>query len=93
MMAKSAIGPKGLTGTMYSAIIRADEPFPPAATSASANVTPRTAPVSIPHDRVKLPTLTLRSFSGDITQWPTFWDSFKSAVHENGQLVPIDKFN
>ena len=82
-----------LTGTMYSAIIRADESFPPAATSASAIVTPRTAHVSIPHDRVKLLTLTLRSFSGDVTQWPTFWDSFKAAVHENDRVVPIDKFN
>ena len=42
---------------------------------------------------VKLPKLTLRPFSGDLTQWFTFWDSFKAAVHNNSQLVGIDKFN
>ena len=31
---------------------------------------------------VRLPKLTLRSFSGDLTQWFTFWDSFS-----------VDKFN
>ena len=42
---------------------------------------------------VKLPKLTLRSFSGDLTQWFTFWDSFIAAVHNNSQLVDVDKFN
>ena len=30
-------------------------------------------------NRVKLPKLTLRAFDGDLTSWPTFWDSFESA--------------
>ena len=34
---------------------------------------------------VKLPKLTLRPFSGDLTQWFTFWDSFIAAVHNNSQ--------
>ena len=42
---------------------------------------------------VKLPKLTLRPFSGDLTQWFTFWDSFIAAVHNNSQLVDVDKFN
>ena len=82
-----------LAGTIYSAIIRADEAYPPHATPAATTSHPVPATVFTPRDRVKLPKLTLRSFSGDMTQWPTFWDSFKSAVHENTQLVTVDKFN
>ena len=43
--------------------------------------------------RVKLPKLTLKTFSGDLGEWMPFWDSFSSAVDENTQLVPVDKFN
>ena len=43
--------------------------------------------------KAKLPKLTLPKFRGDITKWISFWDSFKSAVHENGPLSAIDKFN
>ena len=42
---------------------------------------------------MRLPKLTLRSFSGDLTQWFTFWDSLSAAVHNNSQLVSVDKFN
>ena len=45
------------------------------------------------NNRVTLPKLTLHSFSGDVTQWRTFWDSFKSAIDDNDQLVAVDKFN
>ena len=43
--------------------------------------------------RVKLPKLTLKTFSGDLGEWMPFWDSFSSAVDENAQLAPVDKFN
>ena len=42
---------------------------------------------------VKLPRLSFASFSGEPSQWLTFWDSFKSAVHENPELNNINKFN
>lgn len=42
--------------------------------------------------KVKLPKLTLRKFNGDLTSWSTFWDSFKSSIHENSELSSIDKF-
>ena len=45
------------------------------------------------HSRVKLPKLQLLPFSGDLTQWPSFWDSFASAIHANEQLTAIEKFN
>ena len=37
--------------------------------------------------------MTLKKFSGDLTTWTTFWDSFESAVHNNSDLSSIDKFN
>ena len=42
---------------------------------------------------VKLPKLSLKKFSGDITTWSTFWDTFESAIHQNPNLSDIDKFN
>lgn len=41
----------------------------------------------------KLPRISLKSFSGEPSQWLTFWDSFRSAVHENTEVHDIDKFN
>ena len=41
----------------------------------------------------KLPKLILSKFSGDITRFRSFWDGFKSAVDNNEELSPIDKFN
>ena len=43
--------------------------------------------------RVKLPKLSLKKFEGDLTKWMTFWDTFKSSVHNNPSLSKIDKFN
>ena len=45
------------------------------------------------HPKVKLPKLSIKKFNGDITTWPTFWDSFQSAIHDNTDLTNIDKFN
>ena len=41
----------------------------------------------------KLPKLFLNKFKGNVTQWASFWDSYKTAVHENPVLSTIDKFN
>ena len=41
----------------------------------------------------KLPRISLKTFSGEPGQWLTFWDSFRSAVHENTDVHNIDKFN
>ena len=43
--------------------------------------------------KVKLPKLTLKKFSGDPTAWTPFWDSYESAIHQNPDLLDIDKFN
>ena len=42
--------------------------------------------------KAKLPKLVLPKFRGDATTWMGFWDSYKSAVHDNVSLSKIDKF-
>ena len=64
----------------------------PAATSGSA------VPISAPtptssSSRVRLLKLQLRSFSGDLMKWTSFWQSFESAVHKNSDLSDVEKFN
>eukprot|EP00794_Sanderia_malayensis_P004910 gene4910-biopygen3985 len=44
------------------------------------------------YTRVKLPKLEIRKFSSKIQEWNEFWDSLKSAVHENPSLAKVDKF-
>ena len=39
--------------------------------------------------RVKLPKLTPRKFNGVLTRWLTFWDSFKSSIHNNRELLDV----
>ena len=43
--------------------------------------------------KLKLPKLVLPKFNGDVTQFRSFWDSFKSAIDGNKDLSEIDKFN
>ena len=58
---------------------------------------PETNPVSMPMaqfvQKTRLPKLSLPRFNGEITKFRTFWDSFQSAVDNNTNLTPIDKFN
>ena len=41
----------------------------------------------------RLPKLTLPTFSGNILDWLTFWDSFQAAIHLNPNLSGVQKFN
>ena len=41
----------------------------------------------------KLPKLVIPRFSGEVTKFRSFWDSFDSAIHRNNTLSAIDKFN
>ena len=41
----------------------------------------------------RLPKLSLPKFRGDVTNWSAFWDSYRSAVHENTSIAVVDKFN
>ena len=44
-------------------------------------------------NRPRLPKLTLANFRGDVTTLSSFWDSYKVAVHENADIMIVDKFN
>ena len=47
-----------------------------------------------PHGaKLRLPKLSLPRFNGDLMKWPTFWDSYESAIHNNDELTEVDKFN
>ena len=50
-------------------------------------------PVSQNVVRNRLLKLSLPKFTGDVTKWNTFWDSFQSAVHRKEGISNIDKFN
>ena len=41
----------------------------------------------------KLQKIELPKFRGDVTRWLSFWDSFNSAIHTNGNVSDIDKFH
>ena len=41
----------------------------------------------------KLPKLKLKKFNGEVTQWLTFWDIYKSTIHDNPGLNVITKFS
>ena len=47
--------------------------------------------VSNSHVDVKLPKLNLPKFSGDVLQWPSFWDQFSVTVHDT-DLPVVSKF-
>lgn len=51
----------------------------------AANVTASTA-------AVRLPKLTVPTYSGIYTDWPSFYDSFKRLIHENQSISAIEKF-
>ena len=52
---------------------------------------PPVAPPESPATKPRLPKLTLPRFRGEVTQWSSFWDSYKSAVHENTVAI-IDNY-
>ena len=80
---------------IYTAMIKIDKRVSRVSGGSTPQHSTETPPAVVPRsiDRVKLPKLVLRPFSGDITAWTTFWESYESAVHNNRDLTDIDKFN
>ena len=37
--------------------------------------------------------MVIKPFNGDLTAWTAFWESYRSAIHDNTALSEIDKFN
>ena len=42
---------------------------------------------------LKLPKFTLPEFHGNMIEWVSWWDQFKSCIHENNTLSEREKFN
>ena len=66
--------------------------------STSATIVSTHPPVPAPAatvaaSRTRLPKLELQKFKGNFMSWISFWDSFKSAVHDNPDIYKIGKFN
>ena len=57
--------------------------------------TPQSSQVSLDSSASyhKLPKLTLPHFTGNITEWQSFWDCFESSVHLNTALSEVQKFS
>ena len=68
---------------------------PPASTSSSGNPPIISPPVSTSPSFQSdcLPKLVLPSFNGNPFAWQTFWDTFRSAVHDNTSISDVQKFN
>ena len=63
---------------------------------APALVTPEPAPASsslAPPSKVNMPKLQLPKFSGDLTEWTTFWKLFSSSIHDSPYFTNDEKFN
>ncbi|XP_065080011.1 uncharacterized protein LOC135702883 [Ochlerotatus camptorhynchus] len=64
---------------------------PPIAESSRSSGSVKKTPADSAMSRVKLPDIKLPSFSGNIKDWVTFRDTFRSLIHHNHQLTAIDK--
>jgi len=42
--------------------------------------------------KMKLPKTDLRKFSGDVLDWPEFWDIFRVTIHDNVEIPTVQKF-
>ena len=54
---------------------------------------PQVVPPPTPHHSIKLPQIDIKKFSGNVTEWQTFFDSFEVAVHSNIKLSNFKKMN
>ena len=83
--------------TVFSSLLSIDRILerlqPPPVSTTTPMSDPSSTHEPLSHTKVKLPKLQLRPFSGNLTQWTSFWDSFETAVHNNTQLSEIEKFN
>ena len=60
--------------------------------SVATNAQPGFASADVSSVHVRLPKLTLPTFSGDPLDWQSFWDTFAASVHSNTSLSGVQKF-
>ena len=77
------------TQRIYQQLVRIDTHFDSVASAATRGVATTPAAGSV---QAKLPKLKLPVFNGEVTEWPTFWDSYEVAVHKIAQLPNVQKF-
>ena len=58
----------------------------------STESTTSTTVSAVERNSVKLPRLEIKKFSGEPTDFQSFYDSFQAAVHQNESLKDIEKF-
>lgn len=50
-------------------------------------------PITMPRQSVKLPKINLPHFSGNLTEWTSFYHLFETTIHLNNSLSPVEKFS
>ncbi|XP_070169682.1 uncharacterized protein [Polyergus mexicanus] len=63
---------------------------PPAASN-NVEIIQNQPPAQSVTTNIKLPTINLPTFSGKYDAWLAFYDNFKSIVHDNANLTPVQK--
>ena len=79
--------------TVSARILECQQRISVALKSTAATPTAMAPLVATTYEKPKLPKLTLPRFKGDLTTWTTFWDLFKSTVHENNGIQIVEKFS
>ena len=41
---------------------------------------------------IKLPSIEIKRFSGELTEWPSFFYSYEAAIHNSSELSDVQKF-
>ena len=79
---------------IYHVLVKIDHILLPATTTAVT--TPFPAPVShtcSASSEMKLLKLMIQPFSGKLTEWTPFWESFYTVIHNNPALTLTEQFN
>ena len=69
--------------TILACLVKVDKLFEAAVTPTASPARSSFKPATLPSARVKLPKLQLKPFSGELSKWTSFWESFESAIHNN----------
>ena len=80
---------------LFAALARVDHALQtkPASAGSTSGTGPTATHAAVhPTVMAKLPKLSLKHFHGTLTGWSPFWDSYKTAIHNNSSLSDTEKF-